>query len=381
MNKYIYAINRRLSSLYVALFDRRFDRHNDFTLKNFEEFFSHSPSNFNDEFILNEICKFYKKSKENQKKKDIEYQVGNEWLPIYSKYMSEIVDVLSQKNLQELSKKYNNFFREKFSTGLHGDSGHERLKKRFFSEKISFVDKNLYIKGCLYAFDVWKKLIKEKEIDCNLNDLVVPSIGNQYYFKFDGEKINPNYFSNHYYANFVSKLLNQNLEQKKYVFELGGGYGAFAYFLMKENNYCYIGCDLPENLCLSAFFLQSLLPNKKIILVSDLNTEKVDFSKYDIILISNYDIENLPDNIIDFSYNSYSLAEMHTEAIENYIKHINRISKNFIFHINHSQYTSNSADNFKFDLNKFYLVEKKTAIWNKYINKLSDEYEYLYKRK
>ena len=48
------------------------------------------------------------------------------------------------------------------------------------------------------------------------------------------------------------------------------------------------------------------LPNKKIILVSDLNNEKVDFSKYDIILISNYDIENLPDNIIDFSYNSYS---------------------------------------------------------------------------
>ena len=89
----------------------------------------------------------------------------------------------------------------------------------------------------------------------------------------------------------------------------------------------------------------------------------------------------MPDNIIDFSYNSYSLAEMHTEAIENYIKHINRISKNFIFHINHNQYTSNSADNFKFDLNKFYLVEKKAAIWNKYINKLSDEYEYLYKRK
>lgn len=151
MNKYIYAINRRLSSLYVALFDRRFDRHNDFTLKNFEEFFSHSPSNFNDEFILTEICKFYKKSKENQKKKDIEYQVGNEWLPIYSKYMSEIVDVLNQKNIQKLSKKYNNFFREKFSTGLHGDSGHERLKKRFFQEKYHLLIK-IYMQNNVFIF-------------------------------------------------------------------------------------------------------------------------------------------------------------------------------------------------------------------------------------
>jgi hypothetical protein len=69
MNKYIYAINRRLSSLYVALFDRRFSQRNDFILENIQDFFSHSPSNFYDEFFLTEICKFYEKSKENQKRK------------------------------------------------------------------------------------------------------------------------------------------------------------------------------------------------------------------------------------------------------------------------------------------------------------------------
>jgi len=150
---------------------------------------------------------------------------------------------------------------------------------------------------------------------------------------------------------------------------------------MKHDNYCYIGCDLPENTCLAAFFLKSLLPNKKIKLVSDLNIEQFDFSQYDIILISNYDIENLPNNIIDLSYNSYSLAEMHLEAVVNYTNHISRITKDFIFHINHSKHSAVSAGNFNIDLKKFNLVEKKLAIWNRYINKLSDEHEYLYEKR
>jgi hypothetical protein len=132
---------------------------------------------------------------------------------------------------------------------------------------------------------------------------------------------------------------------------------------------------------LSSFFFKITITKKKIKLISDLKTEKVEFKEYDIILICNYDIENLSDNIIDLSYNSYSLAEMHSEVVKNYINHINRITKHFIFHINHSKYSAVSGEDFNIDLKKFNLVEKKSAIWNKYINKLSDEHEYLYKKK
>ena len=381
MNKYIYALNRRLSSIYVALIDKQFDNDKNFRLKNFEKFFLDNPSNFNNKFFLAQLCEFYIKSKNNQKSKGLKYQVGSEWLPIFDKYMKDIQDILKGKFVSELSKKYNNFFREPFSVGLHGDSGYDRFKKRFLSKKISFIDKNLYVKACLSTFNTWKKLIKEKDIFFNLDDFNIPSIGNQYNFKFDGRIINPNYFVSHYYANVVAKLLKPTSSQKKYIFELGGGYGAFAYFLMKHNNYCYIGCDLPENACLAAFFLKSLLPKKKIKLISDLKTEKVEFKEYDIILICNYDIENLSGNIIDLSYNSYSLAEMHSEAVKNYINHINRITKDFIFHINHSKHSAVSAGDFNIDLKKFNLLEKKSAIWNKYINKLSDEHEYLYKKR
>lgn len=381
MNKYLYALNRRFWSLYVSLFDKQFDKDDNFKLNNLEKYFQDQPSNFVDRKKLKQISEYYKNSKELQNQKNIIYQIGSEWMPIYEKYMSEIQDILIKGNLDDLSKKYNNFFREKFSTGLHGDSGYERFKKRYLSKKISFIDKNLYVKKCLNSFKNWKNLIDEKKIDVNLDDLIVPNIGNAYNFEFNGRLINPNYFISNYYANYSSKLVNQKSNKRKIIFELGGGYGAYAYFLNKKNDFCYIGCDLPENLSLTAFFLKSLLPDKNIKLVTNLKKEKIDFNKMDIILISNYDIENLSSNIIDLTFNSYSLAEMHTEAVHNYIEQICRITNGFILHINHTSYSKVSADDFNIDLNKFKLISKDPVIWNKYINKFSDEFEYIYVHK
>lgn len=381
MNKYFYALNRRFWSLYISLFDTQFDNDDNFQLNNLEKYFQDQPSNFVDRKKLKQISEYYKNSKEIQNQKNIIYQIGSEWMPIYEKYMSEIQDILIKGNLDDLSKKYNNFFREKFSTGLHGDSGYERFKKRYFSKKISFINKNLYVKKCLNSFKNWKKLIDEKKIDVNLDDLIVPSIGNDYNYEFNGRLINPNYFISNYYANYSSKLVNQKSNKRKIIFELGGGYGAYAYFLNKKNDFCYIGCDLPENLSLTAFFLKSLLPDKNIKLVTDLKKEKIDFNKMDIILISNYDIENLSSNIIDLTFNSYSLAEMHTEAVHNYIEQICRITNGVILHINHTSYSKVSADDFNIDLKKFKLISKDPVVWNKYINKFSDEFEYIYVHK
>lgn len=381
MNKYLYALNRRFWSLYISLFDKQFDNDDNFQLNNLEKYFQDQPSNFVDRKKLKQISEYYKNSKEIQNQKNIIYQIGSEWMPIYEKYMSEIQDILIKGNLDDLSKKYNNFFREKFSTGLHGDSGYERFKKRYLSKKISFIDKNLYVKKCLNSFKNWKNLIDEKKIDVNLDDLIVPNIGNAYNFEFNGRLINPNYFISNYYANYSSKLVNQKSNKRKIIFELGGGYGAYAYFLNKKNDFCYIGCDLPENLSLTAFFLKSLLPDKNIKLVTNLKKEKIDFNKMDIILISNYDIENLSSNIIDLTFNSYSLAEMHTEAVHNYIEQICRITNGVILHINHTSYSKVSADDFNIDLNKFKLISKDPVIWNKYINKFSDEFEYIYVHK
>lgn len=374
MNKYFYAVNRRLTSIYNAIFDNSFLDDPNYNISNLENFFKSEPSNFNDKDILNNIFEYYDTAAKIQIESDYKYQVGNEWVPIYENQMVNLKKILNQKNIEELSRVYNNFFRERFSSGLHGDSGYDRFKKRFLNGRISLIDRNLYVKQCLYTFNLWKKLLSSYD----LNHLLPNRIGNENLFKFDGKNINPNYFKNHYYA-YQSYKLIKDISGIKYIFELGGGYGNYAYFLNLNKNIKYLGCDLPENLSLSYFYLSSLMPNKKIKLISNLKKDKLDFKNFDIILISNYDIENLPVNFFDLSFNSYSLAEMHKEAIENYIYHISRISSKFIYHVNHTKYAVNSADNFPISKNKFILQSKTESLWNKYTNKFSDEYEFIYK--
>ena len=69
---------------------------------------------------------------------------------------------------------------------------------------------------------------------------------------------------------------NQLLKDKKHcsILELGGGFGSMAYYLMQEsNNATYFDFDLPENFALTAFYLLSSFPNKKIALYGEVDLE------------------------------------------------------------------------------------------------------------
>ena len=69
---------------------------------------------------------------------------------------------------------------------------------------------------------------------------------------------------------------------------------------------------------------------------------------------------------------------MSHEAIKNYISIINRVSNKYFFHLNHTKYSSMSADDFPVDFNKFKLVYRVPAKWNMAINFAMDEFEFLY---
>ena len=66
------------------------------------------------------IISAYKKSIVSQGQAATCYQVSREWLPIYSGYMQEVISALEAEDIDSLIPMYENFFREKLSTGLHG---------------------------------------------------------------------------------------------------------------------------------------------------------------------------------------------------------------------------------------------------------------------
>jgi len=377
MGRYLYAVLRRIYGFYVSKFDGNFKNDPNYNLQLIAECFIERHSECYDSDLFKRICTSYNKAKIAQKDADTVYQVGNEWAPIYKKYMSEIMEVLKVSDFASMSRIYNNFMRESCSAGLHGIAGYERMTDNYFSGDVSLANARIYMKDVVYRYNIWNV---EMGKDYDMASLKGPLLGNPYGHYVDGVFLESGSHYNHYYATKINNLL-KGIKHSS-VLELGGGYGKMAYYLMRDSkNITYLDFDLPENYALTAFYLLSAFPNKKIALYGEVDLERDDLKDYDAILMPNFEIDKMSANSIDLVFNSYSLAEMEPKAINNYINIINRVSKKYIYHLNHTKYCAMSANDFLIDMNKFEIVRKAPALWNKAINLAMDEFEFLYKTK
>ncbi len=327
--------------------------------------------------VLERIIKAYQLTIKNPASKSEIYNVSNEWLFIYKFYMDEVMKALKSGDKTSLKKIYSNFMREKCSTGLHGLA--IDMHDNFFAKNTpSSTHSKLYLNDCNYRFDLWKS---STGITQNVDALFMPEFGNSYGYNKEGTYIRTGAEYLHYYANSIKNLLHTKDNSKKTILEIGGGYGGLAYFLNKNiTNLTYVDLDLPENMALTAYYLLCSFPNKKIMLYGEDSLENI--SNYDIVILPNFCLDELKNNTADLVFNSYSLAEMAPKTIEHYMSKIKQISKEFIFHINHSnRSTSINADNFGFETDSSYsLIYRAKAMWNMYRNFRCDEYEYLYKK-
>jgi len=373
-----YAILRRIFNFYVSLFDgKKYKFDKNYNLKLIDKCFVDRKSNITKKDIFQRVSSSYNKAKISQNNAHDIYQVGNEWVPIYKKYMSEVMIALSEGDNAALEGIYNNFLRDKCSTGLAGIGGYERMTRNYFSGHINVKNARIYMKDVVHRFNIWKNEIGTSS---DIDSLKGPLLGNPYGHYVNGIFIECSSHYNHYYATKIRHLQANGSHSK--VLELGGGYGNMAYYLMRDSdNLTYLDFDLPENFALTAFYLLSAFPDKKIALYGEIDLEKDNLESYDAILMPNFEIEKMSNDSVDLVFNSYSLAEMSHETINNYISIINQISKKYIFHLNHTKYSSMSADDFPIDTNKFKLVYRISAKWNKAINFAMDEFEFLYQSK
>jgi putative sugar O-methyltransferase len=323
--------------------------------------------------IIRRVIHSFNKAKAAQKNAAEEYQVSYMWLPIYEKFMNKIIEALSCEDEIEVAKIYGNFFREPCSIGLHGMP--VDMASTYFSGNISEENKALYTEDLMHRFGIWIKSIGKS---CPLSVLDTPVIGNPYGCHIDGKFFRAGVDYQHYYATMISRLVRNH--SHKFVLELGGGFGGLAHFLIRDNvNLTYIDVDLPENMALSAFYLLSAFPYKKIALFGEVDLKTEDISQYDALILPNFSIQDMKRNSVDLAFNSYSLAEMSANTVSNYVNHFSRISSKFIYHINHTKNSEVKADDFGFDSKKFELISRAPALWNMARNNQMDEFEYLYK--
>ena len=319
---------------------------------------------------IENIAHHYRLWKTEQEQAESVYQVSREWLPIYEKYMGEVMQALQENQIAKLKGMYENFFRDPLSTGLHGL--HFDMVSTYMTPEAPANQEAItrYLESCALAARNFLLTCPGTSIDT----LVRPSVGNPYAYNLEGRTIFPGADYHYTFSEKISILLRRKLHPV--ILELGGGFGEMAYYCLRDiPNVKYICVDLPENAALQAYFLKSYYPNKKIRLFG----EEFVSNDFDALIIPSYGIESLSENSVDLTFNSYSLAEMGKETIENYISLISKFTQDYFYHLNHVHWEV-GADSFPVDLHKFQLLFRNPTNWGKDPRRYQlDQHEFLYK--
>ena len=368
-------LTRRTHSIYTVLrILDNFESNECANLSFLEEGMKEHQNSIDDNYhenIVKNLANSYRRAKDMQRNVPLVYTPGGEWKELIKTRRAEYLDALNSDNTSKLSNLLKNFFR---NSGIDGLSG-------YYSEiaDVNIIGKKEYIVTILKSYEIWKDFIGS-----DLKNVSAPLIGNPWGY-YIGENLIMRYsFRHHYFASLVKNLLADI--DNPVVAEIGGGYGGFAYYLLKEkDNLTYINFDLPEILLISSYYLMNAFPDKKILLFEEAPIEKISLEtihSYDIILLPNFELPKLENNSVDLFINTGSLSEMDFLTIKEYISQIARTCKRYFFHENSDRKEFKAGGHIEVPAAQFPIPNNLFKRIYKYPSLLTTERysEYLYER-
>tara|TARA_B100001057_G_scaffold302079_1_gene302284 strand:+ start:682 stop:1848 length:1167 start_codon:yes stop_codon:yes gene_type:complete len=296
--------------------------------------------------LAERIFKSYKQSKMDQEKKSDLYKPASLWQSHINNDFSFLLKSCENNDVEKFLFFLQNFGNWNNYLGVENQDlvkkyNKNPLLKKFLSEEI---------------FGGQLKLWRFFNKDSSLSEIQMPRHGNQIGATVNDKFVVIGSFLNDIYA---KNLKNYFKEQQGKILEIGGGYGKFAYYLLKNlKNFTYINFDIPETLTLSSYYLSKSFPSNKTFFYGEQTFTKQIENDYDLIFLPPWEIETLENNAFDLAINKNSLGEMQPETAKNYIKHIHRISKYF-FSMNHEYFRNHFSDGKRSLINKEYNIDGK----------------------
>jgi hypothetical protein len=199
-----------------------------------------------------------------------------------------------------------------------------------------------YLKNVIFyqQLKIWNWFYNNRK---SISSLTYPTHGNQSGAYIDKTFVGVGSFSTEIYGSILSGLIGDI--ERPVIADLGAGYGNLAYFTLRDmKNSCFIDFDLPETLCLAAYYLMKSWPNKQTLLYGEGEYSVEAHDLYDLIFMPSYEIRKVGQDSLDLFINKCSLGEMTKEAVINYIDCITKATKYF-FHMNHDIYPNIYSDN------------------------------------
>ncbi len=272
--------------------------------------------------IVIRISKMYQQLKKDDQHINPLYQAGGEW----NHYIAErqfFYDDLLKDNYDGALSTLSNFWRNLLGPIVKEYAKYSQIidqEKEFIDRFITRVSKN-YI--------IWKELFNK-----DASELNVPLVGNPWGLQIDGQLVVPKATRYHAHCQQIKNLILE--VSSPVIAEIGGGYCGMANFMLRDiPNVTYVDFDLPETLVIGAYYIMSAYPNKKILLYGEYDDiNDIDINSYDAIFLANFELPKFQANSVDVFYNSFSLSEMPKATSTEYIKQIEKISRNYFLHNN-----------------------------------------------
>jgi hypothetical protein len=348
----------------------------------------HSPNYVepaNDEIEMNIVKRIFhsfKKMKDNQQNVSENYLPSSLWQKHLDANYSYFTDSLQSNDIEKFHFFLSNFGSWKQYHGVESTTLIRDNMKTLIGRR--------YLKNVIYFnnFKKWQWIYNSrKPVSC----LSYPTHGNQSGAYINKSFVGINPFFNEIYGSILSGLLDD--VERPVIAELGAGYGKLAYFTLRDmSDSCYVDFDLPETLCLAAYYLMKSWPKKKVLLYGEEEYSEKSHSQYELIFMPSYEIENIGQNSIDLFINKNSLGEITREAAANYVHHISSSTKYF-FHMNHDVFPNIYSDDSPGLLGHEYPVPKDKfkllfrypdmghITYNGFIDYSMDIFLYLYERR
>lgn len=285
------------------------------------------PKEGDERILVKRIFDSYKLMKADQKKKGRNYLPSSLWENELNLVYCPIIEGAKNNDIERFHFFLRNFGTWKQNTGIESNDFLHSKNKRYFGRK--------HVTNGIFArqLQLWRWVHNNRR---PLEVLSYPQYGNQAGAFIDGVFVGVGSFINEYYGSILQNILEGT--SHPIIAELGAGYGRFPYFILREfSKFTYLDFDLPETLCLCAYFLMKTWPQKKTLLYGEGVFNHESMQQFDLIFMPSFEIERLASDSVDLFVNKNSLGEMTREATTNYIHHICRATKSYFFHMNHEK--------------------------------------------
>lgn len=283
--------------------------------------------------LVERIFRAFKRMKKDQRDAVDVYLPSAQWQEQLDDAYAPLTEALARDDIGPLHHFLANFGTWPRYTGVESTTVLRGAARSAFLS--AYVRNKVFIDGLA----MWERY---QAGSTDLTRLSYPRHGNQAGAVIDGVFVGPGSFFNEIYGSILAGLIADR--SRPVVADLGAGYGKLAYFTLRSvPSWTFIDIDLPETICLAAYYLMKTFPGKRALLYGE-RADAADLTAYDLVFLPPYAIERIPDVSVDLFINKNSLGEMTAQAVRNYIGHIARATGSFFFHLNHEIVRNRFAD-------------------------------------